>query len=231
MKIFCPVCAREIRAEDIDLAGSLAKCVSCNNVFSCEAQLPAVSSEGLKKSSVEKPKNFTLEWPGNGLVIVRKWFSWLTTVPLAIFCLVWNGFMVMWFSIAFLQKQYMMAVFGTLHGAVGVGLIYAVLANILNKTSIRISYDSLVVTIGPLPSFGQKNIARRDVRQLFVREVVHPSKNGTSLSYSVEVITVVGKTICLVSGLPKREEAQFVEQEVEKYLGITDERVRGEALP
>ncbi len=227
MKIHCPSCSKEVPAANVDLSGRVAKCGACNNVFNCAGQMPASDGAPQAKSPAPMPKNFTVRHTGDGLEIVRTWFS-AGTVFLTFFCLIWNGFMIGWFYTALTQKVYSMAFFGSLHAAAGIGLLYATLAGFLNKTYIRIAYNALKVTHAPIPWPGRRDIARQDIKQLYVKQITHSGKHGHTHSYTVEVITTHGKTIKLVSGFPNTEEARFIEQEVEKYIGITDERVSGE---
>mgnify|MGYP000987260258 FL=1 len=227
MKIHCPACNNEVPAGDVDLTGKIAKCSGCNNIFDCSGQLPAVSTKD--RSPVSKPNNFTLTRDANSFIIVRRWFH-PSVFGLTFFCLLWNGFMSFWFYTAMKQKVYNMALFGSLHGAVGVGLLYAVLAGFFNKTYLSFAYDSLTISHKPLPWAGAKTLAKRDLKQLFSKEVVHHHKNGYSYSYSVQVLTREGKVIELVSGLMSKAEALFIEQEIEKYLKIDDEAVPGELV-
>ena len=136
--------------------------------------------------------------------------------------------MVGWFTIAFKTKMYVMALFGTLHAAVGLGLLYTVLAMLFNKTTLRISYDSVTVRHGPLPYPGGKTIMRVDVKQFYSQEDISYRKNGQSRTYAVRLLTKNEKTIDLITGLAGRDEALFIEQQVEKFLGIRDESVSDE---
>lgn len=227
MKILCPACNMEIPAANINLFEKIAKCSGCNNVFCCTGQLPPPVTGREERIPIGKPGNFIIERCVDGLQIVRRWFS-PYIIFLAFFCLFWNGFLVVWFYIAFTQKQYGMALFGSLHAAVGLGMLYAVLTGLFNKTYIRISHGSLLVIHRPLPWLGQKNIPRQDLKQLYSKESVYPGEHGHSRRYSVQAITKKGQVIALVSNLASSEEALFIEQEIEKYLKIDDEPVRGE---
>ena len=204
MKIICPECKKEI-----------------------DMQIP-VSSPGIQeRTPVGKPGNFQIERSLYGLQIVRSWFN-PSVIALSFFCLVWNGFMAFWFYIAFKQKAYIMALFGSLHGSVGLGLLYGVLAGFLNKTYINISNGVVSIKHKPLPWLGQKNIPRQELKQLYTTETIYQGKNGYSKTYSVKAITHRGQVIQLVSDLSAKEESLFIEQEVEKYLKIEDEPVTGE---
>jgi Tfp pilus assembly PilM family ATPase len=66
-----------------------------------------------------------------------------------------------------------------------------------------------------------------DLKQLYAKEKVSSSRNGTSITYEVHV-TRSGRNIKLVSGLESSEQAVYIEQEIEKYLNIKDIPVKGE---
>jgi hypothetical protein len=73
----------------------------------------------------------------NKLFISRSWFS-PAILYLTFFCIFWDGFMIVWFSIAFANEQYGMALFGSIHGLVGIGLTYSTIAGYVNKTYITV---------------------------------------------------------------------------------------------
>ncbi|MBF0569537.1 MAG: hypothetical protein HQL18_02035 [Candidatus Omnitrophica bacterium] len=226
MKIMCPACNQEVAAEDINLSQEIAKCANCNNVFSFADKVSG-ASQAQDRPQIEKPKQYELINDADGFAIVRRWLG-CSVVPLLFFCVFWNGFMAVWFTVAFTHKQYAMAAFGSIHAAVGLGMLYGVLAMFLNKTTIRITYDSVTVRHAPLPWMGQKTISRAEVKQFYSQEDISQTKNGTSRSYAVRLLTSNEKVVDLVTGLAGRDEALFIEQQVEKFLGIRDENVSGE---
>ena len=57
------------------------------------------------------------------------------------------------------------------------------------------------------------------------------TRNGASYSYALSAILAGGKRVKLVSGLDQPEDALFLEQKIEGYLGITDRPVAGEMRP
>lgn len=226
MKIMCPACNREVNAEDIELSQKIAKCAGCNNIFSFSDKVFS-SSSAMERPNIEMPKQFEIRSDGQGLEIIRRWFG-LATIPLLVFCVFWNGFMAVWFTIAITQKQFTMAAFGSLHAAVGLGILYTTLAQFFNTTTIRVSYDSVTVRHSPMPWPGQKTVVRADVKQFFSQEDTYETKHGHGHTYAVRLLTQNEKTIDIITGLADRNEALFVEQQVEKYLGIRDENVSGE---
>lgn len=227
MKIYCPDCNAAVEAGDINIFDKIAKCGACNNVFSYAQHVSISEIQQQERVSIGKPKNFVVERSSYGLQIVRSWFTPMV-IFLTFFCIVWNGFMAAWFITAIKSKQYFMVLFGSLHGVVGLGLFYGVLAGYINKTYIRISNGSINITHRPLPWLGRKNIPRQDLKQLYSKETIRQGKNGQYYRYYVEAITNKGENIRLIGNLDSSEEALFIEQEIEKYLKIEDQSVRGE---
>lgn len=228
MKLYCTACNSEVPAANIDLTGKVAKCQHCNNVFSFAGKVSYESQAAQERLPIGIPKGFQIQRSVEGFQIVRSWFT-AAIIPLTFFCLFWNGFMAVWFYIAISQKTYVMALFGILHGAVGLGMLYATIAGYLNKTYITIAYDSVSILHKPLPSLGQKKIPRQELKQLYSKDSMYHGKHGREHhSFSVQALTRQGQVIEFISGLQTSEEALYIEQEVEKYLGIKDESVRGE---
>jgi hypothetical protein len=146
------------------------------------------------------------------------------------FALFWNGFMAVWFGIAIISRVWPMALFGTLHAAIGLFVAYYALAGFLNTTEVRVGMGEVEVTHGPLPWFGKRRLETAGIAQLYSKEVAHRQRRGTSYSHEVHVATRDGQQVKLLSGLDSSEQALYLEQEIERYLGIKDQPVRGEIV-
>ena len=114
------------------------------------------------------------------------------------------------------------------HVAVGVGLTYYVIAGFVNKTDIRINPLKVSVLSYPMKWFGNKEVRVDDVKQLYTTEKITSNKNGTSVSYTVNIMTSMGKQLKLVSGLQSKDQGIFIEKKIEEVLGLADEPVSGE---
>jgi hypothetical protein len=228
MQISCKQCGAEVLADDINLDRLIAKCSACNAVFNFADQIEGTDHhQPLKKLDVPLPKGIKVDNLGHSLQIERQWYG-PKYIFLAIFALFWNGFMVVWFSIAFINGLWPMALFGTLHGAVGLGLIYGVVAGVLNTTVIDVGLGDLTIKHGPVPYPGNKHLASTDIKQLYCKEKISRGKNSTSYSYEIHAITQEDKHEKLLTGLDDSEQALYLEQEIERYLSIKDQPVRGE---
>lgn len=227
MKLECPTCGASIVADDVNLDRLVAKCRSCDSVF---AFSPEASGAALERTAprgpVEMPKRFRVERLGSELKITRRWFSPIFFF-LVFFCLLWDGFLVVWYLNAGAAGIVFM-LFPLIHVGVGVGLSYFTVCGFVNSTHVAANYESLRVRHGPLPWPGNRDVPRLDIDQLFTKEKVTQGKNGPSRTYELHAKLRSGKDVKLVSGLTEPDHARYMEQELERFLGIRDEPVAGE---
>lgn len=242
MKIYCESCGSEIPAANINLQDRIAKCESCNNIFSISKLLDGIappkqssqeSSGYYQKSDVPLPKGVTVEQDYEGLKITRKWFN-LTAIFLTIFCLFWDGFMVMWFAISISTGAYEMAAFGSIHAIVGICITYWCIALYLNKTTITVSSYLIKVHHSPLPFPGSKEHNIDQLNQVFIKERVRTSHSSGEYSsssryytYDIYILDGNNKETKILSNLNDKSQALYIEQEIEKYLDIEDRYVPG----
>lgn len=231
MQIHCKQCATQIPAEHINLERMLAKCPACHAVFSFAEEFPEarVHSSPVKPRDLPKPKRVEIGHRGSKLEIQRRWYHPIYWA-LAGFTLFWDGFMVVWFGIAFSQGEWTMAAFGTLHGAVGVGLTYWVLAGFLNTSLIRVDRLQLQVSHGPLP-FPGVTLPRSQIRQLYCKEHVQRGKHGSrSHTYALYAVTHGGGQHKLTGNQQEPEAVWYLEQEIERFLNLEDQPMPQEYL-
>jgi hypothetical protein len=86
----------------------------------------------------------------------------------------------------------------------------------------------LEISHKPIPWLGNKRLKSAELKQIYVKEKIKRNNNNTSVTYEVRAILLNGKSIKIISGLPNSEQALYVEQEIERYIGIEDVKVKGE---
>ncbi len=184
------------------------------------------------------PENkFQIDESREELSITYRWFSFVH-IFLAFFCLIWDGFLVVWYSIAFASfndsggASLIMILFPVLHLAAGVGLTYYTICGFFNRTYLRVDRQRLSISFKPLPWKGQIEFPSREIKQLFVKEKVSRGKNGNSYTYNLCMLSSSGKEKVLLSGdlLGGASQARFLEQKIEHFLGIQDFAVPGEYM-
>jgi uncharacterized membrane protein YhiD involved in acid resistance len=161
------------------------------------------------------------------MIIRRKWFSFMA-VFLAFFALFWNGFMIVWMTMAISSGVWIMAAFGCIHAAVGICMAYFAVASFVNKTDISVDPNYLKVRHYPLPWKGATEIRVHSIKQLYCKEKISRSKNGVNVTYQVNVITEDNREQKLLSGLQDSSQAHYIEKEIEAVLGIQNQAVSGE---
>lgn len=241
--VACPSCRTKLRAEDMSLETLTGKCQLCHALVDLRTVMPAAGVPAMAIANpagathsaadarapipVPLPARMVVDARGRDLTIVMRWFSW-TYIMMAFFCVMWDGFLVFWYGMAIATQNLVMLIFPLLHVAVGVGLTYFTIAGFFNRTTFRIERDYLTVRHGPLPWPGNLEVPTSNLEQLFCTEKVTRGKNGVTIRYGVEAVLKDGRHLKLGSGLEEREQAMFLEQTIEKHLGIQDRRVRSE---
>lgn len=229
MKITCKNCGAAIPAQDIELDTMLAKCTHCDTVFTFKNDLQQLTYHE-RKQEVLLPQKFNVDKTYSELGISYSWFS-PVIIFLAFFCFFWDGFLFVWYAIAFSQKEWFMALFATLHTLVGIGLTYYVIACFFNRTRIMVMFDKLIIQHGPVPLKKNHTIESKDIKQLYCKkEDTRGSRGRSSTTYEVHAELTSGEHIKLLDGLERFEEARYIEQEIEKFLKIEDVPVPGEFL-
>lgn len=177
------------------------------------------------------PEDVTVVRDAGALTITYRWFKPLYLFML-FFCIFWDGFLVFWYDMA-LRKgagaPSMAIWFPLLHVGVGVWLTYTTLAGLANRTRVVVQSGEIVIRHGPLPWLGGGRIGAGEIRQLYREET--PAKDSDSTaSYHLNAITRDNRKLRLIRSVRSADVALYLEQEIEKALGIEDRQVKGEML-
>lgn len=229
MQIYCRQCGAPIKAENINLNNLMAKCDECDAVFSFADMYEGTSVKEKRTKDVldiPMPAGISIDNSGSRLLIQRTWFHW-SVLFLLVFAVIWNGmiwgvFVPNFGGFSRSPDWFLLPFIG-----VGLGLIVYIVFSFVNSTVIEVDVQAIVVQHKPIP-FPGKYVDSADVEQLYSKRHVHSSKNGSSSTYSLYVVTSSGDHQRLVSNLGSPEQALFMEQEIERFLGIEDRPVRGE---
>jgi hypothetical protein len=227
--IQCPSCGLQIPAGDMDLQTMAARCRGCHSLVDLRpgpASTPPPAAQAAPLP-VPMPERLSVAEHNGELHIVRAWFTW-TAYLLAFFSLVWWVFLLGWYAIALATGSLLMIAFPVLHVAVGAFLAYWTVACFVNRTEISVVAGRLGVLHTPLPWFGRHDLPTLELEQLFCEQHTHHGRNGTTVTYSVRARTTGGKMVKLVEGLTERDQALFIEQEIERHLAIPNRAVASE---
>lgn len=223
----CPSCSSPLREDSFDQEHGRVKCAYCGALMlmPARANQPAAFRE---RPPAPLPQRMELQATPHGIVITRQWFTYavLFLVP---FCLFWDGFLIVWYATAFKTGAPAVAkLFPLIHVAVGVGLTYFTLACFLNRTRISVERGEIVITHGPLPWFGYRRVPGVMIDQIYAKSHVTHGKNGPRTDYQLWFVNTQGRHEKLHANNLTSEQALYLEQQLEKALGIQDRAVPGE---
>lgn len=187
------------------------------------------NANAMVKTDVGLPTGFTMNTEYTDLVITRRWFS-CGIIPLIPFCIIWDGFIAFFYSMIGLgvaqgKIPWFILLFPSLHAAVGVYLTYTLLTGLFNRSEFRVNARTLAVKHYPFWWPGARTIDVSTIDQLYC-DIVYGNRG--SRSYKLGVQLKDGSRIDLVKNLNQPNEARYLEQEIEKRLGIADRIVPGE---
>jgi hypothetical protein len=221
-------------AEGIDLAKGVARCVQCGTVFDLAGrkgpELGVTQLPVRPAPRVPMPKKFKVEEEPGLLRISWRWFS-PVLILLTFFCLFWDSVLVLWYTLAIFARDtpIFFLVFPILHVMVGVGLTYRVIAGYFNTTRVEVTRRSLSIVHGPLPWKGNHTLEASGLKQLYCKQNVSKGKNDSeTITYELKALTRDGQTLTLLDGLEEAQQALYLEDQLERRLGIENVPVPGE---
>ncbi len=227
MQLQCPQCNSDIHSDDIHLEKMAAKCKDCHSVFKFEKELLV---EHPMRPEVFLPKGMEILKLRSELELQVSWRSVLQT-GLVFFAIFWNIIVLPFAIFAILSGQIIMILGLSLHLAVGIGLIYYIITAIFNTTFITVDNHRLHIEHRPLrvPFYPNQDFPAQEIDQIYVNKYVKSKTNGRpDYAYGVEAIMKDKNHVRLVGGLQYADQALYIEQEVESFLGIRDRPVEEE---
>lgn len=226
---------------DLDRRLGIVSCRHCGAIYDLTRTDQRVSEEtdGSQSSMKEKmerapaalPERFSVELGRGDLLRIRwRWFKPVAFF-LLFFCLGWDGFLLAWYTTGVASNtelSLLFFVFPLGHVAVGVGLTYYTAALFLNRTTVTVKRHELRVSHSPLPWAPSPRIPVRDLEQIYIERKVSHNDSGTSVTFQLMAVTRTHTGQKLVGGLSELGQALYLEQEVERVLGVRDRPVAGE---
>lgn len=224
----CPNCGSQLRDTDMNLDTGIVRCSYCRALSTLPTRT-APTLEGFRtRSPVALPPRMTCDQDGVDVIITRSWFSHAAWF-LVFFCIAWDAFLIFWYTMAFAAgAPWIFKIFPIAHVAVGVGLTYTVLTMFMNRTLIRAGSGQFSIRHGPLPWFGNFICDSSAIEQLYCKENISHGRQGSSTTYQLWANLRDGTSKKLIGSVMDIEQVLFVEQRIEKALGIRDKAVGGE---
>ena len=220
--VSCPSCSEAVPAENLNLQNSVAKCGSCHAIFSIEEEIAEIKVKGEMKQEIFRPEGIDLFYYKDDLEItmdghVNQWdivglFLFFSAAGFGIPLHLFEGMPILFLMIAIL---------GTLF------FIFRLMNYKKNRTIIDINDRSLTVKHRPNNLKKDRTFLAEDIDQVYLK---YSKTQGTMQgTYFLDIYVIVNgskgqqhQKLLSVNTLTK---AKYLEQEIEKYLGIEDRKV------
>ncbi|MEM9252851.1 MAG: hypothetical protein AAGB29_10930 [Planctomycetota bacterium] len=181
---------------------------------------------------VRRPPNFQLEEGDGWLRLTHRWFSVTAflTLPMGLFC--WMVPIGMYLSVAADRqlKWIVVLVMAIIFIPVGALFIYVFLMDIFNRSVIHITPREINIQIKPLPSRGNMRIDAQKIEQVYCRGIGSRDTRGRrNTDYVLCARMSDGSDRIIYQATDYKEDLRYLEQQIERILGIRDEAVEGEA--
>ena len=231
-EVECNQCGKKIESNNINIDTSLAKCEQCSSIFSIEEtafekrrrghpiflvpdgtdMLKLITKMEISTSWLKSSKKDKIKFD----FIMAFTFSFISTIAV---------------TAGILGSSLFVILIASIFMVISVFLTYNFLANLINKTIIKIENKILSITHTPLKLFTQKqhNIPVDQIKQLYVKEyTTNRSVNDVPLkAFGIYLKQSRGEEIKLIDEM-NRETSLYLEQEIEEFINIKDKAIEGE---
>lgn len=223
--LMCPNCYKILNPKDVDIISQKGHCSQCNTDFALnEATVlyepkPNVEFPG-GMEVVESKEELRIKMKWRDISYGLKFYSTFSFLILGISTLL---LLFTWgMDISELTKLVLWNIFGLI-------LSYIALVYMTNETNILVNKDYIDINHGPLFYIKlDEKIRVKDIDQLYVECKRYQSSRGEARAINFKVKKKNGRSFDLLKGLGSVEHYQYLEQEIERYLGIEDKQVRDE---
>ena len=227
-KISCPSCAKQVPANDLNIHTNIAKCSSCDVIFSFKKKVELLSNQHSISQEILQPEGVELNYFGDELDISveQPWgvfeVIFISLFPLLV--LIMTGIFIESFPSTDLTRTFIISFWLTSF----IGYIAYFFIRKRHKMYIHIDDHNLHIERRPRKFVKDKKYAVQDIDQVYVKNVM--TSGGTK---GVGVFMIVNgvkgqKHVELIKSVNSRSKAKYIEQEIENYLGIPNRKVPDE---
>jgi hypothetical protein len=205
----------------------MAKCTACGAVY----DLSGRKAHGLEVVPRERPplrpkpalpEHFRVQENDGSTTLSWRWFH-AGHVLTALLSVAWLGIPTALYNHFFKDgAHWLVTLLLLLILAPGVFLVYITLAGFLNTTRVEASRGGLRIQHGPLPWWGNLHRPGRELTQLYGQ-----AEKGQT-TYKLLALDREGHEVLLLEHLETEVQTLYLEQALERALGIEDRPVEGE---
>jgi len=228
-EICCPSCTSSIPADDLNIQTNIAKCTSCNIVFSFRDQIDNLVHHNHLTQEILKPEGVEIMHFNEemDISVQQSWgvgeIIFLSSFPMILIMII--GMMAETMQ----SNPARQSIIFTLVISTVIAYISYFLLRKRHKIFINIDDDTLSIERRPKKFIADKRYDVKNIDQLYVKDVT-TSKGLQGHGIFMIYNGVNGqKHIELVKSVNTRSKAKYIEQEIEKRLKIVNRRVPDES--
>ncbi len=224
----CPNCNKQILSKNIHLDKNLAKCKDCDVLIELQEENNSVLHQR-KEEIFVIPRGIEVLKMMTELNIDIKWRH-STNFFMMFFVIFWNMIILPFAIYAILAGEIIFLLGLSIHLLVGIGLIFWALAALFNTTYIVVDEKLISVQHRPFKLFYKEyNLDVNEIDQLYVKRYVNGRTNGNpNYAFALMINMKNKEEFQLLKGINKAPQAIFIEQQIEKFIGVKDKPMAGE---
>lgn len=229
-RLSCQRCHEPLCASTFDEAAGILVCRSCQTTFDLAKRIsgsdePSGASDLIgtndERAVAPAPLGWSQEITGDQWTVSHRWRETEPVAFISIFAILWNVLTIIFTLAAGLMLPL------SPFWLIGCWLAYLTLKCLFNITKVSVASGKLHIAITPFAWQDALEIDVNKVEQIYLKRSAVTLK---STSVSVRALTTDHGEVGLVDGV-SFEEGLWLEQELERHLGIRDRAVVGEFRP
>jgi len=217
-EVTCPKCQTNILGDGININDKIAKCDTCGVVFSFQNEITHLSKPQRIKQEIIRPEGIDIFHFQNEL-------DFSIQRPYSIMQGIFGGIGIPFaliFTVAFLVKGGGLIFPALIFWLMSIYPIYSWATHSKRKLNVNIDNQSVNIQWKPKGVNKDKSYDKTDIDQLYI-------KTNPNTGYYDIYMVVNGlegqKHVRLIPNLDSKSKALYMEQEIEKHLGIIDREV------
>ena len=234
-KIDCPTCATTIPADNLNIQTNIAKCNSCNGIFSFGNEVEKLSNQNTITQEILRPEGVELTHFQDKLDIsvAQPWTN-LEVILVSLFpmlvMMLSTGILFIFTELLPAFEQFGKLAMITLWITSLIGYVAYFFIRKKHKIYVHIDDQNLYIEWRPKKFLRDKKYAIEDISQVYIKNAT--SAGGVKGAAIFMIVNDINgqKHVELVKTVDSRTKAKYIEQEIEKHLGIKDQRVPDEEI-
>ena len=220
VEVHCPKCSSTVPAENIELKNHLAKCSSCNVMFSIDNRVEELKAKiATSDEIIDRPKGI------EKLVLENELELSMTQSPawIYIFPAIISPLFILISSLIFFKDGHIGGLYGLVASiAIFIYTVYKSVARRRDKVYITVDEHDIHFEHIPKNLITDKSLSRNSIEQFYLKV------SGTGLSLFAITNGPEGQNHQKVlSNFSNVFHASYIEQELESYLNIKNKKVTG----